>query len=94
MAETKTLMQRLFEAGYTGDIDNHYSDLYIEDTELTQKVIDEWSDDINIHKSLFIDYFVDQTSGKKMLDLAFQYESDWKEKYADLINKREREREL
>lgn len=91
----KGLMQRLLEAGYTGEIDNHYSDLHIENTELTQKVIDEWIEDINIHRSLFLDYFIDEKTGKQMVEIAFQYESNWKEEYADLINKGQgKEKEL
>ena len=74
----KSLMERLFEAGYPPeDIDHHYSDLYVYVTPLTTKVITEWADengyDSNLRDGVFVQTFRDQTTGRKMYDIAFQY---------------------
>ena len=82
---TKSLMERLLEAGYPPeDIDHHYSDLYVYVTPLTTKVITEWADEngyySNLRDGVFIQIFKDQITGRKMYDIAFQYISFWKGK--------------
>ena len=74
----KSLMERLFEAGYPPeDIDHHYSDLYVYVTPLTTKVITEWADengyDSNLRDGVFVQKFKDQIAGRMMYDIAFQY---------------------
>ena len=74
----KSLMERLFEAGYPPeDIDHHYSDLYVYVTSLTTQVITEWADengyDSNLRDGVFVQTFKDQITGRKMYDIAFQY---------------------
>lgn len=74
---TKSLMERLLEAGYPPkDIDYHDYDLYVYVTPLTTKVIKEWMKDNNYTDNLngfLIQTFKDQITGRKMYDIAFQY---------------------
>lgn len=74
---TKSLMERLLEAGYPPeDIDHHYSDLYVYVTPLTARVIKEWMKDHNYTDNLygfFIQKFRDQITGRMMYDIFFQY---------------------
>ena len=75
---TKSLMERLLEAGYSPkDIHHHYSDLYVYVTPLTTKVIKEWADengyDSNLRDGVFVQKFKDQITGRMMYDIAFQY---------------------
>ena len=75
---SKTLMERLLEAGYPPeDIHHHYYDLYIYVTPLTAKVITEWADengyDSNLRDGVFVQTFRDQITGRMMYDIAFQY---------------------
>lgn len=75
---TKSLMERLLEAGYPPeDIDHYYSDLYVYVTPLTTRVIKEWADengyDNNLRDGVFVQTFKDQITGKPMYDIAFQY---------------------
>ena len=82
MATNKPLMERLVEAGYPKDqIYHHETDLYVFQTELTTKVIDEWLPE-NGWKRLKDDPFLigrfnDQITGKPMYDIAFQYLPGW-----------------
>ena len=75
---TKSLMERLLEAGYPPeDIHHHYYDLYIYVTPLTTKVIAEWANDYgyndNLRDGLFVQKFRDQITGRMMYDIFFQY---------------------
>lgn len=79
---TKSLMERLLEAGYpASEIDNHYSDLYVYVTPLTTKVIKEWARENGYKQDLrdgvFVQTFKDQITGRKMYDIAFQYVPFW-----------------
>lgn len=74
---TKSLMERLLEAGYPPeDIAHHYSDLYVYVTPLTTRVIKAWMKDNNYTDNLYgflIQKFRDQITGRMMYDIAFQY---------------------
>lgn len=75
---SKSLMERLLEAGYPPeDIDHHYSDLYVYVTPLTTRIIKEWADengyDNNLIGGIYVQTFRDQITGMKMYDIAFQY---------------------
>ena len=75
---SKTLMERLLEAGYPPeDIHHHYYDLYIYVTPLTTKVVAEWANDYgyndNLRDGLFVQKFRDQITGRMMYDIFFQY---------------------
>lgn len=73
----KSLMERLLEAGYPPeDIYHHYSDLYVYVTPLTTRVLKAWMKDNNYTDNLngfLIQTFIDQITGRKMYDIAFQY---------------------
>lgn len=67
-------MEALEAAGYPrAQMFNHYSDLYVFITPLTRRVIREWFDKEGINENLFVTKFVDQTTGRMMYDIAFQY---------------------
>ena len=88
----KTFMQHLIEGGYpTDEIDHHKMDLYIADTPLTTRIIQDWCDEWGYHPSLFAEKFIDQATGKAMYEMAFCYEKDWKEKYCQAEQGLERE---
>lgn len=75
---TKSLMERLLEAGYPPeDIEHHDYDLYVYVTPLTAKVIAEWANDYgysgNLRDGLFVQKFRDQITGRMMYDIFFQY---------------------
>ena len=75
---SKTLMERLLEAGYPPeDIDHHYYDLYVYVTPLTTKVIAEWANENGyvgtLRDRVFVQTFKDQITGRMMYDIAFQY---------------------
>lgn len=77
----KTLMEALEEAGYPREqMFNHYSDLYVFVTPLTNRVIDEWLKENGWHREPFITTFRDQITGRQMYDVAFQYTPYWEEK--------------
>ena len=70
---TKSLMERLLEAGYPPkDIDHHDYDLYVYITPLTTKVIKEWMKDNN-YTDMLVQKFRDQITGRMMYDIFFQY---------------------
>ena len=74
----KSLMERLFEAGYPPeDIDHHDYDLYVYITPLTTRIITEWANENgyvgNLRDGVFIQKFRDQITGRMMYDVAFQY---------------------
>ena len=84
---TKSLMQMLLDAGYPKEeMYNHESDLYIYVTPLTTKVLEDWCEANGWHKelvkkrSLLCVMFVDQITGRKMYDIAFQYLPWWESK--------------
>ena len=75
---SKTLMERLLEAGYPPeDIYHHYYDLYVYVTPLTTRILTEWANengyDGNLRDGVFVQIFKDQITGKMMYDIAFQY---------------------
>lgn len=75
---TKSLMERLLEAGYPPeDIHHYYSDLYVYVNTLTTRIITEWAHengyDSNLRDGVFVQTFKDQITGRKMYDIAFQY---------------------
>lgn len=76
-----TLMEKLVEEGYPiDDLFAHCSDLYIYDTPLTTRVVDEWFKENQMNKELFVKRFRDQITGRPMYDIAFQYLPYWEEK--------------
>lgn len=82
---TKSLMERLLEAGYPPeDIHHYYSDLYVYVTPLTTKVITEWANDNgysgNLRDGVFVQTFKDQITGRKMYDIFFEYIPFWDKK--------------
>lgn len=82
---TKSLMERLLEAGYPPeDIHHYYSDLYVYVTPLTTRIITEWADengyDSNLRDGVFVQTFRSQIDGRKMYDIVFQYDPFWDEK--------------
>lgn len=77
----KSLMQTLEDAGYPREqMFNHYSDLYVFITPLTQRVVDEWFKDGGMNMKVFVETFNDQITGKPMYDIAFQYTPYFEEK--------------
>lgn len=75
---SKTLMEALEDAGYPREqMYNHCSDLYVFITPITMRVVDKWFKDEGLNKSLFVNTFCDQITGKGMYDIAFQYTPYW-----------------
>lgn len=71
-----TLMEKLLEAGYPKeDFYHHCSDLYIFATPLTQRIINKWFKEQGLDRTLFVNIFKDQITGRPMYDVAFQYYS-------------------
>lgn len=82
---TKSLMERLLEAGYPPeDIHHYYSDLYVYITPLTTKIITEWLNDngydSNLRDGVFVKTFRNQITGRKMYDVLFEYIPFWNKK--------------
>ena len=82
---TKSLMERLLEAGYPPeDIHHYYSDLYVYVTPLTTKIITEWLNDngydSNLRDGVFVKTFRNQITGRKMYDVLFEYIPFWNKK--------------
>lgn len=79
MAEIKSLMQMLLDAGYPREeMFNYESDLYIFVTPLTKRVLEEWCDANGwdkrlLNNSLTCSKFIDNITGRPMYDVAFQY---------------------
>lgn len=77
----KTLMEVLLDAGYSEkNFFHHYSDLYIFATPMTQQVINEWFQEQQLDRTLFVSKFRDQVTGRPMYDIAFQYDPFWEGK--------------
>lgn len=73
-AKSKTLMQRLMDAGYPREeMDHHESDLYVYVTPLTTRVINEWCEEMGFRRNWHCPTFKDRITGKPMYDCAFQY---------------------
>ena len=74
---TKSLMERLLEAGYPPkDIHHYYYDLYVYVTPLTTKIIKAWlkyNDYADTLNGIMVQTFKDQITGRMMYDIAFQY---------------------
>ncbi len=69
-----TLMEKLIEAGYPKEkMDHHYSDLYVEVTPLTTKIINEWCQENRYDKNWHCPIFKDICTGNLMYDCAFQW---------------------
>lgn len=84
---SKSLMQMLIEAGYPEkDIYHHESDLYVYVTPLTTQVLEEWCRvngwNVQLVKepSCIFGIFKDNITGRKMYDIAYQYEPWWTSK--------------
>lgn len=82
---SKSLMERLLEAGYPPeDIHHYYSNLYVYVTPLTTKIITEWADEngysANLRDGIFVQTFKDQITGRKMYDILFEYIPFWDKK--------------
>ncbi len=83
--KTDTLKSRLIEAGYPeSDMFHHETDLYVYDTPLTREVVKKYCIDQGWDRlsktldrtdidELVIKTFTDNITGKRMLDLAFQW---------------------
>ena len=79
--KSKPLMEMLIEEGYPlREMYHHGSDLYVFQTPLTTKVIDEWFRVNGYSKRNLLDRFGDQVTGKPMYDIAFQFLPYWTEK--------------
>lgn len=73
-----TPMEKLVEAGYPQEhFYHHCSDLYLFANSLTQKVINEWFEEQQMDRTLFVSIFTDQITGKPMYNVAFQYTPYW-----------------
>lgn len=73
--KSKTLMQRLLEAGYPRDqMFNHELDLYVFVTPLTKRVVEEWCKENKFDRHWMCPIFTDQITGRPMYDCAFQYD--------------------
>lgn len=71
MSKEPSVYDRLKAAGC--EMDNHYSDLYVENTDIARKiVIGEFG--------LKPKHFVCQVSGKMMMELPFMYQPFWEQK--------------
>ena len=84
---SKSLMQMLIDAGYPQeDIHHHESDLYVYVTPLTTRVLEEWCQangwNVRLVKepSCMFGVFKDNITGRKMYDIACQYDPWWAEK--------------
>ena len=87
MMNNKSLMQMLIDAGYPEeDIHHHESDLYVYVTPLTRSVLDAWCDANGWHRGLvreegfLFSTFTDNITGRKMYDIAGQYDPWWAQK--------------
>ena len=77
----KTLMQTLLEAGYARDqIFNHYSDMYVYVTPLTERIIAKWYPENGLNTSLFVSKFRSNIDGQMMYDCKFAYDDYWAER--------------
>ena len=79
MSNEKTLIERLVEAGYpVDDIHHHYTDLYVYQNEITDRVLDCWLKEKGRSglkdEDFFVERFNSNIDGKPMYDIAFQYE--------------------
>lgn len=73
-----TLMQMLEQAGYPrGQMYTHESDLYVSQTALTNRVIDEWCKIKNFSRDALVSTFTDQITGARMYDIAFANDAYW-----------------
>ena len=73
-----TLMQMLEQAGYPRDqMYTHESDLYVSQTALTNRVIDEWCKIKNFSRDALVSTFTDQITGARMYDIAFANDAYW-----------------
>ena len=80
-------MEMLLEAGYPKeDIHHHESDLYVYVTPLTTRILEAWCKENGWDTKLvkeqgyLFSKFTDNTTGRKMYDIAFQYIPWWEER--------------
>ena len=72
--ENKPLMELLLEAGYSAEeMHHHETDLYVYVTPLTTKIIEAWCKAHGYTMEWHCPIFIDQITGRKMYDCAFQY---------------------
>lgn len=77
--QTKTIMSRLIDAGYPrAEMANHETDLYVFATPVVYEVLEKYKQDTGI--SPVYSSFIDQVSGKTMLDIAWAYDPEWERK--------------
>ena len=82
--QTKTIMSRLIDAGYPrAEMANHETDLYVFATPIVYEVLDRYKQDTGI--SPVYSSFIDQVSGKTMLDIAWAYDPEWERKIGNNI---------
>ncbi len=80
MANGKSLMQRLVDAGLTSkQMDHHYSDLYVPKTAVTKRVIEEWCAENGYRFDHFVKPFKSNFDGSPWYDVAFQYDPAFQE---------------
>lgn len=78
--EKESIYARLLREGYPQeDIDHHESDLYVYVTPLTTRIIKEHFPDQG-HKTIMVNKFKDNVTGRYMYDIAFAYDPYWAEK--------------
>lgn len=77
--EKESIYARLLREGYPQeDIDHHESDLYVYVTPLTTKIIKEYFPDHD-HKTIMVNKFKDNVTGRYMYDITFAYDPYWAE---------------
>ena len=59
---------------------NHYSDLYVYASDKVLSEIIGWFEKQKLDWRLFVESFTEQTTGRVMYDVAFQYTPFWDEK--------------
>lgn len=70
----RTLKEMLILAGYPeSEMYHHESDLYVYVTQLTTKVIKRWCAGHGYRMEWHCPIFIDQITGKRMYDCAFQW---------------------
>lgn len=74
----ESLYERLEAAGYPVEKMYHWcSDLYVDVTPTTKKVILEWCEENDFDPDVACPMFVDAITGRLMFDCGFQYTPYW-----------------
>ena len=71
MSKEQTVYEALHAAGC--EMDNHESDLYVENTEISRKIV---LGQFNLKPG----HFVCQQTGKMMMELPFMFDPHWEQK--------------